>query len=120
MLLEAFVVLWESPARNPLPPRSAPIKLKHQGSFTVSMILAGSQNDALSPTVVPQMQMGLEISSPGESISEPKMVMPPMATGNMQSQQISAIGLKKSAEQIARPAAGQTRIRASAAITGNM
>ena len=103
MLFDALVVLWESPARNPLPPRSAPIRLKHQGSFTVSMILAGSQNDALSPIVVPQMQMGLDISSPGESISEPKMVMPPMATGNMQSQQMSVMGLKKSAEQVARP-----------------
>jgi hypothetical protein len=83
------------------------------------MILAGSQNEALSPTVVPQMQMGLEISSPGESISEPKMVMPPMATGNMQSQQMSVMGLKKSAEQVARPTEGRTRIRASATITGN-
>jgi hypothetical protein len=81
------------------------------------MILAGSQNDALSPTVVPQMQMGLDISSPGESISEPKMVMPPMATGNMQSQQMSVIGLKKFAEQVARPVPGQARIRAIAAIT---
>jgi hypothetical protein len=65
------------------------------------------------------MQMGLEISSPGESISEPKMVMPPMATGNMQSQQMSVIGLKKSAEHVARPEAGRTRTRTSAAITGN-
>jgi hypothetical protein len=113
------VVLWESPARNPFPPRSAPIRLKHHGSFTVSMILAGSQNDALSPIVVPQMQMGLDISSPGESMSEPKIVMPPMATGNMQSQQMSVIGLKKSAEHVARPTAGRTRIRASTAITGN-
>ena len=69
--------------------------------------------------VVPQMQMGLEISSGGESMSEPKMVMPPMATGNMQSQQMSVIGLKKSAEHVARPVAGQARIRAIAAITGN-
>ena len=119
MLLDALVVLWESPARNPLPPRSAPIRLKHQGSFTVSMTLAGSQNDALSPIVVPQTQMGLEMSSGGESISEPKMVMPPMATGNMQSQQMSVIGLKKFAEQVARPVAGQARIKAIAAITRN-
>jgi hypothetical protein len=83
------------------------------------MILAGSQNDALSPMVVPQMQMGLEMSSGGESISEPKMVMPPMATGNMQSQQMSVIGLKKSAEQVARLTAGRPRIRTSATITVN-
>jgi hypothetical protein len=65
------------------------------------------------------MQTGLDISSPGESISEPKMVMPPMATGNMQSQQMSVIGLKKSAEHVARPAAGQRRKRANATITRN-
>jgi hypothetical protein len=120
MLLDAFVVFWVSPARNPFPLlKSAPIKLKHHGSFTVSMILAGSQNDALKPRVVPQRQMGLEMSSGGESMSEPKMVMPPMATGNIQSQQMSVIGLKKFAEQVARPVAGQARIRASTAITGS-
>ena len=62
---------------------------------------------------------GVEMSSGGESISEPKMVMPPMATGNMQSQQMSVIGLKKFAEQVARPVAGQARIKAIAAITRN-
>ena len=45
--------------------------------------------------------------------------MPPMATGNIQSQQMSVMGLKKFAEHVARPVAGQARIRASAAITGN-
>jgi hypothetical protein len=65
------------------------------------------------------MQMGLEISSPGESISEPKMVIPPMVTGNMQSQQMSVIGLKNSAEHVARPVAGQARIKAMAAVTRN-
>ncbi len=120
MLLDALVVFCVSPPRNPLPPRSAPIRLKHQGSFTVSMILAGSQKDALSPIVVPQRQMGLDISSDGESMSEPKMVMPPMATGNMQSQQISVIGLKKFAEQVVRPVVGQTRIKTTTAITENI
>jgi hypothetical protein len=42
-----------------------------------------------------------------------------MATGNMQSQQMSVMGLKKFAEQVARPVAGEARIRAIADIMRN-